>query len=57
MMSDKEIVVFLVLVREQLGKGNIEMARSIINEKIKRLGFKLTGQLILDNEKNDKEGS
>ena len=55
MMSDKEIVVFLVLVREQLDKGHNEMVRSIINEKIKRLGFKLTGQLILDNEKNGKE--
>ncbi len=57
MMSDKEIVVFLVLVREQLDKGHNEMVRSIINEKIKRLGFKLTGQLILDNEKNGKESS
>ncbi len=57
-MSDKEIVVFLVLVREQLDKGHNEMVRSIINEKIKRLGFKLTGQLILDNEKkNGKESS
>jgi len=57
MMSDKEIVVFLVLVREQLDKGSYDMVRAIINEKIKRLGFKLTGQLILDNEKNEKEGS
>ena len=56
-MRDKEIVVFLVLVREQLDKGHNEMVRSIINEKIKRLGFKLTGQLILDNEKNGKESS
>ncbi len=57
MMSDKEIVVFLVLVREQLDKGSYDMVRAIINEKIKRLGFKLTGQLILDNEKNGKESS
>lgn len=51
MMSDKEIVVFLVLVREQLDKGDYEMVRAIINEKIKRLGFRLTGELIL--HKND----
>lgn len=57
MMSDKEIVVFLVLVREQLNKGNTEMVRSIINEKIKRLGFKLTGELIMNGDKNEKEGS
>lgn len=56
MMSDKEIVVFLVLVRDQLSKGDVEMARSIINEKIKRLGFKLTGELIM-NGKDEKESS
>lgn len=54
MMSDKEIVVFLVLIREQLDKAKYEMARSIINEKIKRLGFKLTGELILHKDDEGK---
>lgn len=45
-MTDKEIIVLLILLREQLDLSHYEVIRSIINEKIKRLGFKLSGELI-----------
>lgn len=45
-MSNKEVVVFLTMIREQLDKGNVEVVRTLLNEKIKRLGFKVTGELL-----------
>lgn len=40
-MQDKDIFITLTIVKEQLDKGQIEVAKSIVNEKLKKIGLQI----------------
>ena len=50
-MNDKEFVVFLTMVKDQLKKGDHAMALLLIDEKIKKIGLKLSNDIISSKSK------
>lgn len=46
-MNDKEIVVFLDIVRGEIRKGNMSVVHSLIDEKLKRLALRVAEEKII----------